>query len=553
MKILTIFQENELGLLLQFFVESHFKAQVQVLKNNEEAIGLLDQDPNSWNLIVCDYTDSAKTLVPLSLKRELKTQFLFRVQKAQVDAFNAKTKQGFYFSDHHGLLTRLNDLLSENQIPKRDSDYVQANSEFLIHLSPVQADIYAQLSNQKLVKILRAGQRFSNEDVDFFQNKKKIDRLWVSRGAVSLISDGVLGKFSPPEAQVNRSKSKGLSGSPPNQDPQPQTAMHQGQEASETTSVVASVQLDPSLSLEQETRQAIAAQLRVEAKITAELKEEAESKRRAEVEAQQKTEVLARLRSEIQSRPPKARLPTPEKKMLLDLDSMQKMIAVSGMTPEVQEVAKRNVTQVVQHVRKAPRLNDLLRHLQQGQESYLASHSMLLSFLSCAVATQMEWSSDTTYQKLVLSSFLHDVAMQDEDLARIKSLSQIAEFEHQNDVKKTNEMFRTVRDHPLKGADLARAFHEVPPDVDLIIAQHHELPDGSGFPKGLTSTRIGPLPSIFILVHDWVDFILERKTTDSVAMLNFSDSIPDFVAARKALYSTGNFRKVLSCLHKIKV
>jgi hypothetical protein len=105
----------------------------------------------------------------------------------------------------------------------------------------------------------------------------------------------------------------------------------------------------------------------------------------------------------------------------------------------------------------------------------------------------------------------------------------------------------------LKGAELARTFHEVPPDVDLIIAQHHELPDGSGFPKGLTSTRIGPLPSVFILVHDWVDFILERKATDSAALLDFSDSIPDFVASRKALYSTGNFRKVLSCLYKIKV
>ncbi len=553
MKILTIFQENELGLLLQFFVESHFKAQVQTLKNNEEAIELLEQDPNSWNLIVCDYTNSAKTLVPLSLKRELKTQFLFRVSKAQVDAFNARTKQGFYFSDHHGLLTRLRELLSKDQIPERDSDYVQANSEFLIHVSPVQADIYAQLSNKKLVKILRAGQSFSKEDVDFFQNKKKIDRLWVSRDAVSLISDGVLEKFSPPESQMSRGESKSLPGSVPNEDPQPRAAIHQGQEASETISVVTSVQFDPSLSLEQETRQAIAAQLRVEAKITAELKEEAESKRRAEVEAQQKTEALARLKAEIQSRPPKARLATPEKKMLLDLDSMQKMIEVSGMTPAVQEVAKRNVTQVVQHVRKAPRLNDLLRHLQQSQESYLASHSMLLSFLSCAVATQMEWSSDTTYQKLVLSSFLHDVAIQNEDLARIKNLNQIAELDYKNDSKKTNEIFRIVRDHPLKGAELARTFHEVPPDVDLIIAQHHELPDGTGFPKGLTSTRIGPLSSIFIVVHDWVDFILERKVSGSDSMRDFSDSIHDFVAARKNSYSTGTFRKVLSCLDKIKV
>ncbi len=45
---------------------------------------------------------------------------------------------------------------------------------------------------------------------------------------------------------------------------------------------------------------------------------------------------------------------------------------------------------------------------------------------------------------------------------------------------------------------------ELPPDTDLIILQHHERPDGSGFPRGLTHTRIGTLASLFILAEDLV-------------------------------------------------
>ena len=51
----------------------------------------------------------------------------------------------------------------------------------------------------------------------------------------------------------------------------------------------------------------------------------------------------------------------------------------------------------------------------------------------------------------------------------------------------------------------------LPPDVDSIILEHHERPDGTGVPKQLTANQIKPLSSIFIFAHDIVDIIFSLE------------------------------------------
>jgi HD-GYP domain-containing protein (c-di-GMP phosphodiesterase class II) len=58
--------------------------------------------------------------------------------------------------------------------------------------------------------------------------------------------------------------------------------------------------------------------------------------------------------------------------------------------------------------------------------------------------------------------------------------------------------------HPNDASDLTLLMTEILPDVDTVVAQHHELPDGTGFPRKLSGARISPLSSVFIVAHDLV-------------------------------------------------
>ena len=80
----------------------------------------------------------------------------------------------------------------------------------------------------------------------------------------------------------------------------------------------------------------------------------------------------------------------------------------------------------------------------------------------------------------------------------------------------------------------------VPADVDQIILQHHELKDGSGFPRGLTSSRISPMASLFIIVEDLLTFLEGAEDMEEKVSL--------FLKHRESQYNSGNFKKVFDAV-----
>ena len=170
---------------------------------------------------------------------------------------------------------------------------------------------------------------------------------------------------------------------------------------------------------------------------------------------------------------------------------------------------------------------------------------MLLAYLGCALASQMEWSSDTTYQKITLAAFLHDVSLKNQDLAQIQSLGELA----QKSKFFTKEEQKEFRNHPIAACDISKTFDEVPPDVDSIIIQHHERPDGSGFPRGITHSRIGPLSAVFIVAHDLVRYLLENSSTD---LTTNNKALDSFVKLHQKSYQQGNFKKIIAAVTKLK-
>jgi HD-GYP domain-containing protein (c-di-GMP phosphodiesterase class II) len=222
-------------------------------------------------------------------------------------------------------------------------------------------------------------------------------------------------------------------------------------------------------------------------------------------------------------------------------ETVKELIGNLGVTPEVQEVVRASVDMAVKAMGRSPRLAGLLTRLKADRKNYISSHSMMLGEISCAIAAAAGWHSEQTFYKLNLASFLHDITLKNNDLATVQTLEELTSRK----LEFTDEELREFREHPSKAAELARQFTEVPPDVDVIIAQHHERPDGSGFPRGLTHSSISPLGAAFLVGHDLLLYILARGDSGW--------TVQGFLESVEGRYVGNNFRKIIKVMQDLKI
>ena len=218
-----------------------------------------------------------------------------------------------------------------------------------------------------------------------------------------------------------------------------------------------------------------------------------------------------------------------------------------GFNKEIQELTKKSVLSTIHFVKNSPGLSKLLLAMSREKNKYISAHSMLIAYVSCAVASQLEWKSDSTYQKLTLAAFLHDSSLQNQELAKIQTLQELYD-------KKDNftvEEMEAYRQHPAIAAEVASRFRETPPDVDAIIFQHHERPDGKGFPRGLNHLRIGPLAAVFIVSHELVTYLIENQSIG--ADTEFTKAVFDkFIQYYQNKYQGGAFKKIIQAVQNIQ-
>ncbi len=164
-----------------------------------------------------------------------------------------------------------------------------------------------------------------------------------------------------------------------------------------------------------------------------------------------------------------------------------------------------------------------------------AEQSILTAYLCEAILDGLGWKSDLSRKKLGLAAILQDSMLSNEDLVKIRSL------DDPNFQMFTTEEQKEFIDHPTKAAELAQHFQGYP-DADYVIAQHHERPDGTGFPAGLQSNRFSAHSCAFILASTYVTRFSNTQRTheDKVQILQ------EF----KRLFNVGNFKAPLKELTK---
>lgn len=211
-----------------------------------------------------------------------------------------------------------------------------------------------------------------------------------------------------------------------------------------------------------------------------------------------------------------------------------------GFSEELEALTKTGVDLALKTISTSTSLMNLLKNLNLSSGNYLAIHSSRLPFMANQITKMMGWDSEGTSYKMALASMLHDSTLNHEIHSKFEhnprllteSGSKLNKKEHQDFVN-----------HTINAAKIAVQFKGIPPDVDSIIAQHHENCEGSGFPYKMNYSRIAPLSTAFIVAHDLLCYYEDTGVTFS---------IEDFIALKQEEYFAGHFKKILQALETFK-
>ncbi len=202
---------------------------------------------------------------------------------------------------------------------------------------------------------------------------------------------------------------------------------------------------------------------------------------------------------------------------------------------------EQRVNKVLDQVRKSSKLKQLFSDLKidRSGDNYIITHIGMLINIATGICIQMEWNTDKTLEKFVYAAYLHDMALSERpDLAKISTFDQLENLKD----KLSAVDYKLVFEHPNIAARSIDNMREIPPDVQLIIKQHHELPKENGFPAKCSFQKITPLSTVFIIAHDLTEFILANQKW----------TMEDYIKKSKSKFKGIHFSKILSSLSDIK-
>jgi len=187
-----------------------------------------------------------------------------------------------------------------------------------------------------------------------------------------------------------------------------------------------------------------------------------------------------------------ARLRADQMRHLQDLEEQ-----VALRTAEIQTLLDRETARLDQARRMLEATAEAFSRAMELRDPYTAGHQRRVMVLAREIGRTLGWSEDRL-RLLTLGALLHDLGklkVPAEILAQPGRLSP-AEFE-------------LIRQHPVAGWEVIAPLDFTGP-VALMVRQHHERADGSGYPDGLNGEEILPESSV-LAVSDVIEAMSSHR------------------------------------------
>lgn len=158
-----------------------------------------------------------------------------------------------------------------------------------------------------------------------------------------------------------------------------------------------------------------------------------------------------------------------------------------GITPAVLDLAEEINRSSIALLKNTPNIFLLFkRYRNECEEGFL--DSLLTGFIVTSLIEQTTWKTRPIIEKVTLATLLLDINLHKSDYIEMTS-----------GFNGTIGISEKVRAHPLEMAKIVSKFKDnFSKEVIECIEYHHEMPDGSGYPKGVDQSRISKLPACLI-------------------------------------------------------
>jgi HD-GYP domain-containing protein (c-di-GMP phosphodiesterase class II) len=213
-------------------------------------------------------------------------------------------------------------------------------------------------------------------------------------------------------------------------------------------------------------------------------------------------------------------------------ESIQKL----GLSGEAVEMANLAINSTLNLVEDQKEIYSVLEEIIKGN-NYVSEHSFLLTYIGCSILAESPYAHPDNNLAISVSAFFHDIYLQDEEQARIQNKE---EFRFKTlGITERDE----VLEHPQKASKLVSKIDGIPPESQVIILQHHENYNGTGFPNGIDFKNMSPLSAIFNVAHELASYVYDSGRNP--------ENIEDIVRDLAQTYTRGNYKMAIQAAQKV--
>ena len=216
------------------------------------------------------------------------------------------------------------------------------------------------------------------------------------------------------------------------------------------------------------------------------------------------------------------------------LDIVKNKLITCGFSQSVLAVTEEVVNLQIDMIQRSPELSEFMEKFQLFRKMS-TEHSRLVSFLCVAILKEIGWDSESTLQKMCLACMFHDISLPDDFIKNTTVDNYL------NTLSATEK--KNYEHHCEESAHLSKNFSSIAPGIEQVILEHHELPDGTGFPKKLTAQHVHALSACLHIADVTADYMW--KEDFDIGKVN------EMILGQKEFYSKGFYRKPYDALVKV--
>jgi HD-GYP domain-containing protein (c-di-GMP phosphodiesterase class II) len=184
-------------------------------------------------------------------------------------------------------------------------------------------------------------------------------------------------------------------------------------------------------------------------------------------------------------------------KAMAEMTAME-VISSLSIDPKLVEHAAQTVQGCLGLMTKDPKALPALFQLI-GKNAYAVKHSLSCTIFALLIA-KIDGSikNDRNQLHLGLGAFVHDVGM-----TRVP-------FDPEEKKELTADEWTALKEHPALGVRMLDSIKGVPSEVREIVLQHHEQPNGGGYPNSMHNVRIY-YPAKIVAVADAFSALIQKR------------------------------------------